>query len=131
MVSSGYVKEVKSNGTAVVVFKRESACGGNCASCSGCAASELEAIVVNKIGASRGDYVTVKSETKDVLLSAFILYMVPVFIFIAAYLIFEKFGNTAALIAAALCFLLSFVFAKIRGRKIDGNVKITEIIKRR
>lgn len=131
MFSSGYVKEIKSDGTAVVVFKRESACGGNCSSCSGCSSSELEAVVINEINAVKGDYVTVESKTKDVLLSAFILYMVPIFVFIAAYLVFEKFGNTIALITALFSFFLSFIFAKIRGRKTEGTVKITEIIKRR
>ena len=113
MVNSGYVKKTNENGTAVVVFKRESACGGNCASCSGCAASEIEAVALNQVGAVQGDYVTVESETKDVLLSAFILYMVPVFIFIVAYLVLEKIGNTIALITALFCFFLSFVFAKM------------------
>ena len=131
MVNSGYVKKTNENGTAVVVFKRESACGGNCASCSGCAASEIEAVALNQVGAVQGDYVTVESETKSVLFSAFVLYILPVLIFITAYLVFEKFGNSIALLSAVLCFFLSFVFAKIRGRKIDGNIKITEIINRR
>ena len=74
MVNSGYVKKTNENGTAVVVFKRESACGGNCASCSGCAASEIEAVALNQVGAVQGDYVTVESETKSVLFSAFVLY---------------------------------------------------------
>ena len=83
------VKRTFPDGTAQVIHIRESACSGDCHKCSGCGAAQ-EAIIFearNPIGAKTGDFVTVKSETGPVLKAAVVLYMLPLVLFIAGYLI--------------------------------------------
>jgi len=75
--------------TAQVVYVRQSACSGDCHKCSGCGAVQQSMIFTarNAIGARPGDLVTVESATGPVLKAAAVLYMLPLVLFIAGYLI--------------------------------------------
>ena len=77
------------NGMARVSVLRQSACSGDCHKCAGCGAAEQTMIftAINSIGAKPGDLVTVESASGPVLKAAAILYMVPLVLFIAGYLI--------------------------------------------
>ena len=77
------------DGSAQVVCVRQSACSGDCHKCSGCGAVEQAMIFTahNPIGASPGDLVNVESATGPVLKAAAVLYMLPLVLFIAGYLI--------------------------------------------
>lgn len=76
------------NGTAKAMLVRESACSGDCHKCSGCGAVQQTVIldVVNPIGAKPGDLVTIESNSAPVLRGAAILYLLPLVLFIPAYL---------------------------------------------
>lgn len=78
-----------SNGTAQVACLRQSACSGDCHKCSGCGAVEQTMLFTarNPIGAKAGDLVTVESATGPVLKAAAVLYMLPLVLFIAGYLL--------------------------------------------
>lgn len=78
-----------SDGTAQVACLRQSACSGDCHKCSGCGAVEQTMIFTarNPIGANPGDMVTVESATAPVLKAAAVLYMLPLVLFIAGYLV--------------------------------------------
>ena len=83
------VKEAYPDGTAMVIHVRESACSGDCHKCSGCGAAK-EAVLFtaeNRIGAKQGDLVKVESETGPVLKAAAVLYLMPLALFIAGYLV--------------------------------------------
>ena len=82
------------NGSAQVMYIRQSACSGDCHKCSGCGAAEQTMIFTarNPIGARPGDLVTVESATGPVLKAAAVLYMLPLVLFIAAYLIGMQWG---------------------------------------
>ena len=77
------------DGTARVMLLRQSACSGDCHKCSGCGAAEQTMIFTarNPLGAKAGDLVTVESESGPVLKAAAVLYMVPLVLFIAGYLV--------------------------------------------
>lgn len=77
-----------SDGTAKAVLIRESACSGDCHKCSGCGAVQQSMIVEvrNPIGARPGDLVTIESSSGPVLRGAAILYLLPLVLFIPAYL---------------------------------------------
>ena len=77
------------DGMARVSVLRQSACSGDCHKCAGCGAAEQTMIftAINSIGAKPGDLVTVESASGPVLKAAAILYMVPLVLFIAGYLI--------------------------------------------
>lgn len=77
------------DGSAQVVCVRQSACSGDCHKCSGCGAVEQAMIFTarNPIGARPGDIVNVESATGPVLKAAAVLYMLPLVLFIAGYLL--------------------------------------------
>lgn len=77
------------DGSAQVACVRQSACSGDCHKCSGCGAVEQTMIFTarNPIGARPGDIVNVESATAPVLKAAIVLYMLPLFLFIAGYLV--------------------------------------------
>ena len=89
MISTGKVIEVYDD-KAKVLFIRESACGGNCSSCAGCGGRTLTAEVINCINAKPGDKVLVESKTSKVLLSAFLVYIFPLVVFILCYVLLNK-----------------------------------------
>jgi len=77
------------DGSAQVACLRQSACSGDCHKCSGCGAVEQTMIFTarNPIGARPGDTVTVESATGPVLKAAAVLYLLPLVLFIAGYLV--------------------------------------------
>ena len=77
------------DGSAQVVYVRQSACSGDCHKCSGCGAVEQAMIFTarNPIGARPGDIVNVESATGPVLKAAAVLYMLPLVLFVAGYLV--------------------------------------------
>ena len=94
------------NGMARVSVLRQSACSGDCHKCAGCGAAEQTMLftAVNAIGARPGDLVTVESASGPVLKAAAILYMVPLVLFIAGYLLGMRWqlGGLTGLLAFAL-----------------------------
>ena len=83
------VLSCRSDDTVQVACIRQSACSGDCHKCSGCGAVEQTMIFTarNPIGAKPGDLVTVESATGPVLKAAAVLYMLPLVLFIAGYLL--------------------------------------------
>jgi sigma-E factor negative regulatory protein RseC len=83
------VKEVFDNGTADVILVRESACSGDCHKCSGCGAAKQSLVLTaeNPIGARVGDMVVISSDTGPVLKAAAVLYLLPLVLFLAGYLL--------------------------------------------
>ena len=77
------------DGTAQVVHIRESACSGDCHKCSGCGAVKQTVYLTaqNPIRAQVGDVVYIQSESAPVLAAAAILYLLPIVLFLAGYLI--------------------------------------------
>ena len=101
------------NGSAQVMLVRQSACSGDCHKCSGCGAAEQTMIFTarNPIGARPGDLVTVESATGPVLKAAAVLYMLPLALFIAAYLIGMQWGIGGLLGGLAFAFSIGIIIA--------------------
>ena len=95
------------DGSAQVICIRESACSGDCHKCSGCGAVHQAMVFTarNPIGARPGELVTVESATGPVLKAAAVLYMLPLVLFIAGYLLGMQW-NLGGL-TGGLAFLLS------------------------
>jgi len=93
--------------TASVMHIRESACSGDCHKCSGCGAAKETVLFTanNPIGAKPGELVVVESATGPVLKAAAVLYMLPLILFIAAYLVGMQWGLGG--LFGALAFALS------------------------
>ena len=68
---------------------RKSACGHDCEECAGCGASGVSvyAKALNTVGAKPGEKVVVESDTKKMLKIVSFVYLIPVVLFLAGYLV--------------------------------------------
>ena len=101
------------DGTAQVACLRQSACSGDCHKCSGCGAVEQTMIFTarNPIGARVGEMVIVESESGPVLKAAAVLYMLPLVLFIAGYLVGMQWKLGGLLGAAAFVLSIGIIVA--------------------
>lgn len=113
------VKQVNPDGTAQVIHLRQSACSGDCHKCSGCGAVQQALLITaeNAIGAKPGDTVILSSETGPVLKGAAVLYMLPLVLFFAGYLLGVLLWGKGAL-AGGLAFVLSIALVVLYDRKV-------------
>lgn len=107
------VLSCRSDDTAQVACIRQSACSGDCHKCSGCGAVEQTMLFTarNPIGAVPGDLVTVESATGPVLKAAAVLYMLPLVLFIAGYLIGMQWQLGGLFGAAAFVLSIAIIIA--------------------
>ncbi len=132
MREEGFVKSVTGDMCEVAV-KRKTACGENCASCKGaCSAPEQICAAKNTIGAREGDRVCIEISTSTVLISAFLLYILPVFVFLTVFVAASENGSsgTASALFAVVAAVLVFICVMIYDRKHkDKHIpSITEIL---
>ena len=118
------VKEVYEDGTALVLHLRQSACSGDCHKCSGCGAAQetITLKALNPIGAAPGDLVSIRAESGPVLKAAAMLYMVPMVLFFAGYILGQCLWNRGAL-GGCMAFLLGIALAVVYDRKVLKNKK--------
>ncbi len=88
MTQNAKVLKLLDGGKALVLVRRMSACGENCASCSaGCGEKNKATVVAfNRISANVGDEVVVSSKTSKILSAAFVAYVLPLLLFFIAYI---------------------------------------------
>ena len=74
---------------AEISVPRKSACGHDCEECAGCGVSgaSVYARAANPIGARPGQKVVVESSTKKMLRIVALVYLIPVVLFLAGYVI--------------------------------------------
>lgn len=125
------VRKINEDGTAQVVHIRESACSGDCHKCSGCGAVKQAMLIdaYNPIGAQPGDMVQIRSETGPVLMGAMVLYIVPLVLFIAGYLLGDAWWGMGPLIGA-LSFALGLGIAALYDRLVAKKQKTVYTIVR-
>ena len=89
-----------------VIVRRKTACGDNCASCGGSCKMNFQKVTAkNQVGAKAGDCVIIEMESKKVLLSAFLVYILPVLVFFISFFAVNKIyasNNLASCISAIL-----------------------------
>ncbi|MEG2857246.1 MAG: SoxR reducing system RseC family protein [Clostridia bacterium] len=131
MVQKARVTSVNSDGTATVEVKRTSACAHDCDDCEGCStmikAADIFIVAQNCAAARVGDSVEIESESGKVLGIAAALYLLPLLVFIAVYLIASPLGTMAYLIAGA-AFIASFAPAVICNRRAHVSYTITRVL---
>ena len=116
------------DGSAQVAYLRQSACSGDCHKCSGCGAVQQTMLLTaqNPIGAKPGDVVTVTSASGPVLQAAAVLYLVPLALFIAGYLVGMqwKLGGLTGAIAFALGIALAVAYDRLvmKKKKTDYTI---------
>ena len=116
-----------------VSVRRKSACGENCASCkAACSSREHICTAKNLVGAEKGDRVILETDSKEVLKSAFLVYILPILAFLTVFLVVsirfsQGISALTAVLAAALHFLVMHGYDK--KHKDDLLPEIKEIKK--
>ena len=113
----------------MVLHIRQSACSGECHKCSGCGAVQEKILIAaeNPIGAAVGDTVTISANSKSVLLSAAVLYVLPVMLFFVGYLIGMGFSLAKELLGCS-AFVLGILLAIAYDRAILSKKKVSYTI---
>ena len=132
MRETGIVKSVDGE-FCTCSTRRKSACGDNCATCKAvCSSREHIFLAKNTIGAKEGDTVMIEMPTKDVLKSAFLVYILPLLAFLFGFTYFFKTGKSelasafwGLVLGGAMWILVSF-YGKYK--KAELTPEVVEII---
>ena len=118
------VRACNGDGTARVIHVRQSACSGDCHKCSGCGAAQetIELTARNPIGAKPGDLVIVESKSGPVLAAAAVLYLMPLALFFAGYLVGALTWGKGGL-AGCVAFALGIAGAALYDRRMGKKNK--------
>ena len=93
------------NNMAEVVVTRTTACGSNCGNCESCIfQSEIKTVARNLINAGPGQRVVIESKSSRIYGAALMVYIVPMLLALAGYIIGYALGA-----AEGLCILMSFL----------------------
>ena len=113
-------------GYAEVFFERQSACSGDCHQCGGCGAVKEKLFVraKNQIGAKPGDRVIIESDTKSVMISIFLVYLLPVVLFFAGYALGTVLHFMPGLVGG-IGFFLGVIPILIRNRYVEQKEECT------
>ena len=89
MTQIATVEKILPGGMAEISVPRKSACGHDCEECAGCGVSGVSvyAKALNTVGAKPGEKVVVESDTKKMLKIVSFVYLIPVVLFLAGYLV--------------------------------------------
>lgn len=132
MRETGIVKSVEGE-FCTCATRRKSACGDNCATCKAvCSSREHIFTAKNTAGAKEGDTVVIEMPTGIVLSSTFLVYILPLGVFIGVLSYFLNIGNSELTSAfwgfgaGALAWLLVSIYSKKKKTKLIPEV--TEIV---
>ena len=130
MKQNAIVKEINGDGTVNVSVLRKSACSA----CSGrhvCGGSrETVTRVSDPFGVGVGATVVIEVPSSDVLKYSALVFLAPVLLGLTGYLALSALGELAAVIAAAVGFILPLAVAFVISRRKGESVRpvITEIL---
>ena len=110
MTQDAVVTKVFPNGMAEVVVARGTACGSNCGNCESCVfQNEIKAFAKNSVHAKTGEKVVIESLSSRIFGAAFIVYIVPMLVFVIGYIIAASCGLSEGM--SVLCSFIAFCAA--------------------
>ena len=121
-------KVVRGGTIARVMVLRSSACTGDCEGCGFCEAGQpLYVDAYNPSGAQGGQTVVVETETNTVMLSAVLVYLLPLIVFLVVYFAVQAIGTGehVPIACASGSFVLSFLVARGYNKKKTGQPACT------
>ena len=132
MTQIATVERIINSDYAEISVPRKSACGHDCEECAGCGVTGMvvRAVAENRVGARIGDKVVVESSTKTALGIVLLVYMVPVVLFLAGYLLTFSLPAAARYTIAVAAFCLGLLPAVRYDRKMRQNGGLTFTIVR-
>ena len=134
MKETGIVRSVE-GGFCTCATRRKSACGDNCATCKAvCSSREHIFTAKNTADAKEGDTVIIEMPTKDVLKSAFLVYILPLVAFLLGFSYFFGTGKSelasafwGIVFGGAMWVLVSF-YGKYK--KAELTPEVVEIVRK-
>lgn len=134
MTQIATVERILDSTYAEISVPRKSACGHDCEECAGCGVSgaAVHAKAQNPIGAQPGQKVVVQSDTKRMMGIVVLVYLIPVVLFLAGYLLAVAFTARVGFqyAAAVLGFVIGIVFAILYDRRLRSAGGLTFTIVR-
>ncbi|MBQ7778486.1 MAG: SoxR reducing system RseC family protein [Oscillibacter sp.] len=122
MTQIATVERILNHDYAEISVPRKAACGHDCEECAGCgvSGSAVHARAANPIGALPGQKVVVESDSKKMLNVIMMVYLTPVVLFLAGYLIMLALGASTAIqyTVAIIGFVISIALAIRYDRKL-------------
>lgn len=118
---------------AKVECERQSACD-MCENSENCTekCKKVYATALNCVGADVGDLVEIETDTKKVLYNAFLVFMVPIFVAVAAYFAVNALFGEGIAVISTLAVLVSsvclFSFALNKSAKKQTVSRIVKIL---
>lgn len=135
MLQEAIITKIREDGLAEVVVERLGICGGDCNNCNECKYEHLmKSVVQNPINAKRGQHVMIETPTSGVVKGAFAIYVLPIVMLIAGYLIanalsaLEGVCIAVAFAAAVLGVLAAMLISKRRYAADPTPTKIVSVI---
>ena len=131
MTQIATVEKILPGGFVEISVPRKSACGHDCEECAGCGmtGAAIHARAKDPVGVRPGQKVVVESDTKKMLKIVSFVYLIPVILFLAGYLIMLACSTsvavqyTAAVAGAVLGILLAIWYD--RRVKARGGLSFT------
>ncbi|MBR1689629.1 MAG: SoxR reducing system RseC family protein [Oscillibacter sp.] len=125
MTQIATVERILDSQHAEISVPRKSACGHDCEECAGCGVTgaAVRARAVNTVGAEPGQKVVVESSTRNMLGIVALVYLIPVVLFLAGYLIALALGGSVGVQygTAAAGFFLGIVPAILYDRRLRAR----------
>ena len=131
MTQIATVERIINSQYAEISVPRKSACGHDCEECAGCGVSgaAVHAKAANPIGALPGQKVVVESSTQKMLGIVAFVYLIPVALFLAGYLLAALVTVSVAVqyTIAIAAFLAGIGFAVLYDRRLKarGGISFT------
>ena len=129
MTQTAQIKQTFPNGTAMVAVVRQGACAHNCSECGGCmtaAQPTVTAMAENTVGAQVGDVVVVETENAQLMGVIAFVYLVPMVLLLAGYLLAQAFGLTQGwcILAGGAAFAVSVLLIVALDRRVKRRKSI-------
>ena len=125
MTQIATVERILDDTHAEISVPRKSACGHDCEECAGCGVSGISvyARALNPVGARPGQKVVVESDTAKMLRIVSFVYLIPVVLFLAGYLVMLACNASVAVQygVAGAGFLLGILLAIWYDRRIKAR----------
>lgn len=126
MTQIATVAAIGEDGQVQVTVARQTACGHDCENCAGCAgqAGSFTVTASTDIAVDVGDRVEIYSSRK-ILAVAALVYLVPVLLFLAGYVVTAGLTETLRYICAGIGFALGVGLAVVCDRSMRRHGAIT------
>lgn len=125
MTQIATVERILDDNHAEISVPRKSACGHDCEECAGCGVTGASVYTRadNPIGAQPGQKVVVESSTQKMLRIIVLVYLIPVVLFLAGYLIPALLGARVGVqyAVAVAGFAVGIVFAILYDRYLRAR----------